>query len=128
MRIVDDERVALFVGQRVNSVICPPFTAMGIEKNGEIVAGAVFNCFTRHDVQVTIAGHGWTKGFLAEVGNYVFKSLGCIRITVETEQVEVVRIAERLGGQIEGLKRNQFGPGRDAFVMGILAADYRFKT
>lgn len=127
MRIVDDERVPLFVGQRVNAVICPPFTAMGLERDGEIIAGAVFNCFTRHDVQVTIAGHGWTKGFLTEVGRYVFGQLGCGRISIETEQPDVVRIAERLGGQIEGMKRNQFGPGRDAFVMGILAEDYRFK-
>jgi len=126
VKIVDDDRVARFVGERVGSVIFPPFTAMGIERDGEIVAGAVFNCFTKTDVQVTIAGHGWTRGFLVEVGKYVFGALGCIRITVETEQVEVVRIAERLGGQIEGMKRNQFGPGRDAFIVGILAADYRY--
>ena len=127
MKIVGDERVSLFVGRRIDAVICPPFTAMGIEKDGEIIAGAIFNCFTRSDVHVTIAGHGWTRGFLTEVGAYVFGKLGCCRISIETEQVQVVRIAERLGGQIEGMKRNQFGPGRDAFIIGILAAEYRFK-
>lgn len=127
MRIVDDERVARFVGERVGATIFPPWTAMGIEKDGEIIGGALFNCFTRHDVQVTIAGRGWTKGFLAEMGNYIFKTMGCVRFTAETEQPSVVRMVERVGGQIEGMKRNQFGPGRDAFVLGVLAEEYRFK-
>jgi len=126
VKIVDDVRVARFVGERVGSVIYPPFTCMGIERHDEIAAGAVFNCFTGSDCQVTIAGHGWTHGFLAEVGVYVFGKLGCIRMTVETEQPKVVRIAERLGGQVEGMKRNQFGPGRDGFVVGILKDEYRF--
>ncbi len=124
--IVDDERVARFVGERVGSIIFPPFTCMGIERNGEITAGVVFNCFTGHDLNVTIAGHGWTKGFLAEVGHYVFSQLGCLRITTVTEQPEIVRIAERLGGEIEGLLRNHFGPSRDAFVVGILAEDWKY--
>lgn len=124
--IVDDGRVARFVGERVSATIYPPFTCMGIERRGEITAGAVFNCFTGNDCQVTIAGHGWTRGFLAEVGAYVFGRLGCIRMTVETEQPKIVRIAERLGGKVEGLKRDQFGPGRDGFVVGILKDEYRF--
>lgn len=126
MKIVDDDRVARFVGERVGSVICPPFTSMGIEKDGEIVAGVVFNHYEVTDVHVTIAGHGWTRGFLAEVGHYVFGALRCERITVITEQPEVVRITERLGGEIEGLMRNHFGQGRDGFVLGILKSDYRY--
>ncbi|MDR7032435.1 GNAT family protein [Mesorhizobium sp. BE184] len=124
MKIVDDERVAAFVGERVGRIIYPPYTAMGIERDGKVVAGAVFNCFTGPDIHVSIAGSGWTKGFLAEVGHYVFSSLKCCRITVETEQAAVVRIAERLGGQVEGLARNKYGPGRDGFLVGILKEDY----
>ena len=126
MKIVDDERVARFVGERVGRVIVPPFTVMGIERNGEIVAGVIFNHYEVTDVHVTIAGHGWTRGFLAEVGHYVFGALRCERITVVTEQPEVVRIAERLGGEIEGLMRSHFGQGRDGIVLGILKTDYRY--
>lgn len=126
MKIVDDERVARFVGERVGRVIVPPFTVMGIERNGEIVAGVIFNHYEVTDVHVTIAGRGWTRGFLAEVGHYVFGALRCERITVVTEQPEVVRIAERLGGEIEGLMRNHFGQGRDGIVLGILKTDYRY--
>lgn len=100
---------------------------MGTEKDGEIVNGVVFNVFTGPSIHVTVAGKKWSKGFLASVGHYVFSKLGCLRITVTTEHVEVVRIAERLGGKIEGLQRDEFGKGRDGYVVGILKDEWLFK-
>lgn len=126
MKIVDDERVARFVGEKVGRIIVPPFTTMGIERDGEIVGGVVFNGYTREDIEVTIAGR-FTRGFIVEVGRYVFGKLGCLRMSITTEQPKVVRIAERMGGQIEGMKRNQFGPGRDGYILGILKEDWVFK-
>lgn len=123
--IVTDERVARFVGDRCGTTIYPPYTCMGIEKHGEIVAGAVFNCFTRNDVEVTIAGRGWTRAFIREVGRYVYDQLGCIRISITTEQPKIVRYAERLGGSVEGMKRNFFGRGQDAYLVGILKEEWR---
>jgi hypothetical protein len=126
LSIVDDERVPRFVGERVGRIIVPPYTAMGLDKDGEIIGGAVFNGFTRADIEVTIAGR-FTRGFIVQVGRYVFGQLGCLRISITTEQTEVVRIAERLGGQIEGMKRNCFGPGRDGFLLGILKDEWRYR-
>lgn len=123
--IVTDERVARFVGERVGHVIVPPFTCMGIERDGKIVAGVVFNCFTGGDVEVTIAGKGWTRGFIAAVGRYAFGDLGCGRMSVTTERPKVVCYAERLGGQVEGMKRNFYGPGRNAVLVGILRDEWR---
>jgi len=124
--IVDDERVARFVGERIERRICPPYTLMGIERDGEIVAGVVFNGFTRNGVDVTVAGTGWTKGFIRAVGQYVFRGLGCLRMSVLTEQPGVVRFAERLGGRVEGLLRNEFGEGRDGYLVGILREEWKF--
>lgn len=124
--IVDDERIALFVGERVDTVIVPPFTCMGIERGGEIIGGVVFNHFTGFDTHITVAGRGWTKGFFAEVGHYVFDQLQCLRMTAVTEQIEVVRLAERLGGEIEGMMRNHFGPGRDAYIVGMTREDWKY--
>ena len=124
--IVTDDRVARFVGERVNAIIYPPFTCMGIERDGSIVAGAVFNCFTKHDIEVTVAGHGWTKGFLKAVGEYVFRQLGCVRMQVTTEQEAIARVSERMGGKREGLLRDKFGTGRNGIVLGILKSEYRF--
>lgn len=99
---------------------------MGIEKDGGIIAGVLFNHFEGSDLHVTLAGHGWTRSFLTHVGEYVFRQLCCERMTAVTEQPAIVRIAERLGGQVEGRMRNHFGAGRDAFVVGILKEEYRF--
>jgi hypothetical protein len=124
--IVRDARVAEFVGDRIGVVFSPPLTCMGIERNGEIVGGFVFNSYEGADVHVSAAGNGANKGFLAEVGHYVYSVLKCERMTVITEQPDVVRLAERLGGQVEGLLRSHFGKGRDAFVVGILKDEWKF--
>lgn len=126
MIVVTDERVAKFVGERVASIIVPPFTAMGIEQDDEIVTGIVFNHFTGCDVHMTIAGKFWPRGFLADIGAYAFGQLKCLRMTAITEQPRVVRMAKRLGGQLEGCLRNHFGPGRDGFVVGFLREDWKF--
>ena len=122
--IVSGEEVARFVSERLNFALCPPYTAMGIERDGKIVAGVLLNCFEGADVHVTIAGAGWTRAFIEAVGQYVFDQLGCERMTATTEQRSVVKIACRLGGQIEGKLRSHFGPGRDAVIVGILRNEF----
>ena len=125
-RIVADDRVVTFVSNNLGASFVPPFTSLGIEKDGEIIAGVILNVFEGADVHMSVAGSGWTKGFLADFGNYVFDQLRCERVTAITEQPKVVRLAERLGGQVEGLMRNHFGVGRDAYIVGILKSEYRF--
>lgn len=123
--IVTDDRVARFVEYVIGQQIAPPYTCMGIEAGGRITAGVVFNVFEGAAINVTVAGKGWTRGFVRAVGEYVFGQLGCSRITVITERPEVVALAERLGGEVEGIMRNQFGPGRDGALIGILKEDWR---
>lgn len=125
-RTVADERVTAFVSDRCGVAFCPPYTSLGIEKDGAIIAGVILNVFEGADVHMSVAGSGWTRGFLADFGNYVFDQLRCERVTAITEQPKVVRLAERLGGQVEGLMRNHFGAGRDAYIVGILKSEYRF--
>ena len=99
---------------------------MGIEKDGEIIGGVIFNVFEGSAVHMSVAGSGWSAGFLAEVGHYAFDILKVERITAITEQPKVVRLSERLGGQLEGLMRNHFGKGRDAFLIGFLRDEWKF--
>lgn len=123
--IVTDNRVALFVGEQIGAVIYPPFTCMGIERGGKIVAGVIFNCFTAHDVEVTVAGKYFPRWFIREVGNYVFGTMGKLRMSITTEQPEVINYAHRLSAQTEGHKRNHFGEGRDATLLGILKEEWK---
>ena len=125
--IATDERVARFVGAQIGCIIYPPFTCMGLEQDGEIVGGAVFNCFTGHDVELTVAGKGWTRAFYRAVGEYVFGQLGCVRFQMTTDQESVAQLAERLGGKREGVLRDKFGRGRDGIVLGVLEQEYRFR-
>lgn len=122
--IVSDDRIARFVAKEVGCVINPPYTLMGIEQSGEIVAGVVFNHYTLHDIHFTAAGRGWTRGFFAEVGAYVFGTLKCLRMTAVTEQPKVIRLAEKLGGSVEGMMRDHFGKNRPGYIVGILKDDY----
>lgn len=99
---------------------------MGIEKDGEIIGGVIFNCYEGAAVHASVAGSGWTRAFLRAVGTYVFDQLGCERITAITSDPVTATFAERLGGQYEGTMRNHFGPGRDGIVSGILREEYRY--
>jgi RimJ/RimL family protein N-acetyltransferase len=120
------EEVARFVSDSLGFGLCPPYAAMGIERDGKIIGGVLFNHFEGADVHVSIAGTGWTPGFMRAVGHYVFSQLDCERMTAITEQPAVVKIAKRMGGEVEGKMRNHFGAGRDGTVIGILRADFKY--
>lgn len=124
--IVADERVAAFVAEALGTSFIPPYTIIGLEKDGVIIGGVIFHCFEGSNVHLTIAGSGWTRSLLKAVGSYVFETLGCERFTLTTEKPEVAKLGERLGGVTEGIMRNQFGKGRNAFLIGVLKDEYRF--
>ena len=124
IRYVRGQGVADFVYNIFGRKPTPPYVAIGTEIDGVIVNGVIINVWTGFDAHVTIGGKKWTKGLLAVIHHYAYQSLGCIRLTVITEQTSVVRYAERLGGEVEGLLRNQFGPGRDGILVGILKEDW----
>jgi hypothetical protein len=124
--IVTDERCARFVSEVIGVGMCPPYTVMGIEKDSAIVGAVLFNHFEGADLHVTLAGHGWNRGFLRAVGSYVYDQLGCERMTAVTRCPEVVGFAVRLGGKVEGVLRSHFGPGHDATLVGILRDEYRY--
>jgi len=126
--IVADERVARFVSECIGFGLCPPFTTIGIERNGTVIAGVIFSQFEGNDVHVTVAGKGWTRSFLQAVGSYVFDQLGCDRMTFITERPHVAALAVRLGGQVEGCLRSHFGPGRNGIIIGCLKEEYAYGT
>lgn len=127
MIVANDPRVIEYVGERNGTRFYPPYTSFGIEHEGEIIAGVVFNCFTGPDIAVTIAGErgAFTRAFIERVGKYVFDELGCLRISITTEQPKIIDFAIRLGAQTEGRKRNLFGKDRDGTVLGLLRENWK---
>lgn len=124
--IVTDERAARFISERLGFTPAPPFTVMGIERSGEIVGACLFNQFEGANVHVSAAGRGWTLPFMRAIGDYVYRQLGCERMTLTTEREAVARYAERLGGKREGLMRSHFGAGRNAIIIGVLREEYAY--
>jgi hypothetical protein len=127
-RIIDDPRqVAAFVGSKLDTVFIPPYTGLGLEIDRQMVAGVIFNIKVARDVSVTVAGEprAFTRAFLRRIGNYVFKEMDCLRASITTEQESVVALAHRLNAQTEGRKRNHFGEGRDAIILGILRDEWK---
>tara|TARA_R100001143_G_C3357391_1_gene133302 strand:- start:1923 stop:2336 length:414 start_codon:yes stop_codon:yes gene_type:complete len=120
------DHVAQFVSERLGASLCPPFTALGLERDGVLTGGVVFNQFEGADVHASVAGTGWTRGFLRAVGHYVFEQLGCCRVTLTSEHRAVVKYACRLGGKVEGTLRDHYGPGRDAVIVGVLRREWKF--
>lgn len=126
MKIVTDDRVYDYVAERLGNKPLPPYRCLGVEESGVIIGGVVFNNFSPHDVELTVAGESraWTRTFFRRVRDYVFDECGYLRLTFTTEHQDVVELACRLGGQTEGRKRNHFGLGRDAILLGVLKDEW----
>lgn len=124
---VSDQRVADYVRDRTGVTFeGSAYSMLGVVRHGVVTAGVVFNHYTGHDIHVTVAGSpgAFTKVFLARVAAYIFDELGCCRVSVTTRQPHVVGIAKRLGAKVEGIKTDQFGPGCDGIMLGLVKNDW----
>lgn len=124
----NDPRIPAFLAARLGVEFYPPYTTMGLEKDGAVIAAFLFNIYTGPDIHVTIAGCGWTRRFLRAMGQYLFEHLQVERFTAITEKQNVVDIVKRVGGREEGVLRNHFGPDRDGILLGVLKSEYRYRT
>jgi RimJ/RimL family protein N-acetyltransferase len=123
-----DARVASWVAREVDADAVPPFTAIGWEHHGVIVAGVVFNGFTGADVEMTLAWHApLTRQAIRTISQYVFEQLGVRRVSIRTRasRRDVVDQAQRLGFKIEGHHPHLFQDD-DGVSLGLLRADCRW--
>jgi len=125
-----DEMVASWVGEKLGTVIQPPYTAIGLTKDGlDLCARAVFNDFTGSNVEMTVASTGVSKGFARAIAAYVFRQLGVNRLSIKTKRSNkaVQRLAPRLGFKFEGISARYFGPSKadDAIRYVLFPEDAR---
>lgn len=105
----DHFRIARFVSKLVGgSANFGDCAAIGIERNGEIIAGVIYNNWNGVNVHATIAGKDrtWlTREFLGFMFRYPFLQTGVERVTccVEEANIDSQRLAERLGFKLEAV-------------------------
>ena len=107
------------------------FEAIGLEKDGELVAVVVYNLFSGADIAMHVAaepGRRWmTRAFLRTVFRYPFVQLECRRVTgyVPASNADALRFDRHLGFKEEGRMREAL-PDDDVIVLGMLKRECRF--
>lgn len=105
--------------------------SLGLEKDGELVAVVVFDCFSETDCNMHIASDGtgrWmNKALLLAAFAYPFGQLGLRRVTgmVPANNEAALHFDENLGFVREGYHRNAL-PDGDLISLGMLRENCRF--
>jgi len=106
--------------------------ALGLEENGKLIAGVVFNWYTGASICMHVAaepGKRWlTRDFLFRVFAYPFLQLECNRVTglVRTDNLTAQRFDEQLGFVREGVIRKGATDGTDFILYGMLKEECRW--
>ena len=128
--------VCAWVSERLsgfNSNDFKPCSTLGIMRDGQLVAGLIFNNFRKksRDIHLTIAADtpAWiSRGSLRVIFNYIFVQLGCIRTTIiiAKSNKRARKLALGLGYQYEGKMRKGFDGLEDAVIYGMLHNECRW--
>lgn len=132
-RIVTDEheRVGAFVSKMVGLTDWASHRAIGIEEDGEIIAGVVYDNYNGASINVHIAaipGKRWmTKEALRFAFYYPFIQLGLKRITglIPESNRASRRFAEHLGFELEAILHDAH-PDGSVFVYRMFKDQCRF--
>lgn len=106
--------------------------AIGLERDGELIAVVVYNLFSGADIAMHIAavpGRRWmTREFLRVAFRYPFVQLGVRRVTgyVPASNADALRFDLHLGFVQEGCMREAMENGEDIIVLGMLERECRW--
>jgi len=119
--------IAKWVGERVGMDFKPPYSAMAsLDASGSIVAAFVFQNWTRHDIEMSVAAVSIPRTLLRAVYRYTVEQLGCRRVTfrIRSSDFKTQESAQRLGAKWEGRVRRFYSDSEDAVILGILKEDF----
>lgn len=123
-RIVHDSRVTEFVESQVGRIRVP-CTAVGLEENGLIIAGAIYERFNGHNVFFHGCSDGtkrWaTPGFIRALMIHPFVTMGAPRMTtiVAASNDEALNFDDALGFREEGRLSKAAHDGSDSVYLVI---------
>lgn len=126
------ERVREWVSERIGEPFADSAVAIGVEEDGELIAGVVYNMFTGASISMNVAADPskrWTrKEFMYAFFAYPFIQLKCNRVTALIRRSNLVskKFSEHVGFVQEGIVRQAFEDGEDAFLYGMLKSECKW--
>lgn len=127
-----DELVRNWVAERVHEDQFSNEVAIGLEEDGQLIAGVVYNLYTGPSISMHVAavpGRRWmTRDFLWRAFAYPFVQLNCRRVTglVREDNLDAQRFDEKLGFVREGLIRSACEDGQNMILYGMLREECRW--
>lgn len=128
-----EDRVIPWVGYRVDEDdFSENDVAIGLEEDGELIAGVVYNWYTGPSICMHVAaepGKRWlNRDFLFAAFAYPFIQLKCNRVTglVRVDNLDAQRFDEHLGFVKEGVLRKAADDGTDFILYGMLKEECRW--
>ncbi len=132
-RIVSDPgRVFTFVTQYLPLNMVAGTKGLGLERDGELIAGVLYEGYNRHNIWMHVAavpGARWmTKEYLRYCFHYPFVELGCTRVSgyVEASNTLARRFDEHLGFRQEAVLEGAASDGGDVILYVMRRQDCRF--
>lgn len=127
----DSERVNAFVAERMGIAGWSNAVGIGLEENGELIAGVTFDYYNGASICMHVAaveGRRWmTREYLWFCFYYPFEQLGVKRITglVPETNMDARRFDEHLGFKLE-TRLKDAAPDGDVLVYAMFKEDCRF--
>lgn len=122
-----DVDVAALVGASIGAAIVPPYVGIGVERDGVLVGGAIFNVYTGSDIYLTIAGKGiLRRPFMRALAEYAFIKAGCRRVSMTVKlhnECGIHKLAEKCGFVVEGMRKRAY-PDDDGVLYGLLPENF----
>ena len=123
-----DDLTAEVVGAGLGTVFVPPFVALGIVQDGQIVGGYVLNDFNGSNIELTAYAPKLMRlGHMRFLANYIFGQLGCRRISARTHRKNklTLKTLERSGFKYEATLKGYYPTG-DAVLFSLLKEKCRW--
>ena len=132
-RIVSNPaRVLAFMNRHMRLAATAGMKGLGLEKDGELVAGVAFEGFNGHNVWMHVAaepgGRWMTRDFLRYCFYYPFEELKVSRVSgyVEASNERALRFDYHLGFKPEARLSGAASDGGDVVVLVMWRGDCRY--
>lgn len=125
-------RVAAWAAAQIGVQFPSDFNAIGIERDGELIVGVVYDRFSGTDICMHVAakpGVLWVKrDAMYRFFAYPFLQLNCARVTglVAANNQVARKFDEHIGFVQEGVMRRGMPDGEDIIVYGMLRHECRW--